>query len=103
MYDAEVGKRLNSNNRQMFRQPIITSQDYALVFLKKGLHYDNLQKFLLGQKVECKIVYKMWFKKKMWLKLCIPSLKKQKTTWALRGKMNKNQDDLFYGNMQHIF
>ena len=51
MYDAEVGKRLNSNNRQMFRQPIITSQDYALVFLKKGLHYDNLQKFLLGQKV----------------------------------------------------
>ena len=56
MYDAEVGKRLNSNNRQMFRQPIITSQDYALVFLKKGLHYDNLQKFLLGQKVECKIV-----------------------------------------------
>lgn len=35
MYDAEVGKRLNSNNRQMFRQPIITSQDYALVFLKK--------------------------------------------------------------------
>lgn len=35
MYDAEVGKRLNSNNRQMFRQPIITSQDYALFFFKK--------------------------------------------------------------------
>ena len=65
-------------------------------FLKKGLHCDNLQKFLLGQKVECKIVYKML------LKLCIPGLKK-KTTWALGGKMNKNQDNLFYGNMQHIF
>lgn len=44
----------------------------------------------------------MIFKKNV-IKASIPSLKKQKTTWALRGKMNKNQDDLFYGNMQHIF
>lgn len=28
MYDAEIGKRLKSNNRQMIRQIIVTSKDY---------------------------------------------------------------------------